>query len=278
MNKIDQYFDNYNRIFQLDFERVRQSYSDSDVKGANNEQILADFLEKHLQSGQSIITGAQIIDSQGNASKETDVCINNIYQPFASSPGHLVIAEGIDCVIQVKALLDKQELNRAFSNCQSVKRLQRQRHPCHDKVLAFPDDIPSLVDCIPYIVFAFQTTAVRPETVHKWIVNLGTQYNFDVQPDAIYILNFESSKTGKMLFSFFKHLHGKKGVGALYDDQMRKYAEGWTRIDTTQNRTLIEMMRFLAGLPKIERGIPPLNHYFSDLLEVENMIEESVVS
>jgi hypothetical protein len=98
---------------------------DSDVKGAGNEQIVAELIQNNM-AHKAIVTNCSIIDARDRRSSEVDVAICNEYQPFLSRrQAEILLVEGVDAVVQVKARLDGREIKRIVRNCQSVKRLER---------------------------------------------------------------------------------------------------------------------------------------------------------
>jgi hypothetical protein len=59
---------------------------------------------------------SQIIDSDCLRSDEVDVCVCNYDQFLIQPEGGLLISEGVDFVVQVKAMVTDDELDRALKN------------------------------------------------------------------------------------------------------------------------------------------------------------------
>src|SRR5215204_2174581 len=122
MGHFTNYLQAYGPELQERFAKIRRGMSDSDVKGGQNERIVAEFLEETVPAD-FVARSVQIIDSYDRRSHEVDVAVCNRYQIFRESGGGLLIAEGVDFTSQVKAVLTTAELERAFKNCATVKAL-----------------------------------------------------------------------------------------------------------------------------------------------------------
>lgn len=244
MDVITDYFASQERSLSESFARIRKTHSDSDVKGGANEGTVTEFLRRHI-SAASIISNVQIIDSNGSASGEIDVCVCNADQPFAPQPGQIVIAEGVDFVVQVKATLTTKEIERLVKNCESVKQLIRKSNS-HDTVLVAEADIPYYADRIPYFVFAFESELsfdTASESLHAEL----SKISFELQPDAVFVLGrgvFLNFRDGKG-FTWLKEGESLTGLFALQTD-----------------RILTEFITYiLRVVPRFIRHQSPLLHY-----------------
>ncbi|MDI1463374.1 hypothetical protein QEZ54_20545 [Catellatospora sp. KI3] len=172
---------------ELAFSYLRNAASDSDVKGGGNEQMIAELLRKSFR-GHHIVTNTQVIDSHDMQSAEIDVAVCNAYQPFEPDPHQpLLIVEGVDAVIQVKAKLDKREIERTFKNAASVKQLRR-RFVDQDTVRVDAlGDAEHFVMRVPYFCFAF--SSLEDRTVHDHIIEAAKDVPSELQPDAFFILD-----------------------------------------------------------------------------------------
>jgi hypothetical protein len=245
-NVIRDYFVSQQRRLKEDFDRIRASLSDSDVKGSANEQTIVEFLNKHI-SAHFITSNVQIIDSYGKSSDEVDVCVCNVDQPFGASPGQLVIVEGVDFVVQVKARLTSTELERIVRNAQRVKQLKRMAAE-NDSVHSNIDDVPYYVDRIPYFVLAY-TSELTLEKTHEKLTALLSAVPLELQPDAIFvldrgaILNMREGK-GKAWKA-----GGKPIIGLC--------------VAHSGEQTLFEFMYYMyLVVPRFYRVVNPLAHYF----------------
>jgi len=253
MANIESYLESQERRLREEFNSIRANYRDSDTKGSANEDVVAEFLQKHV-SARYVVTNVEIIDSYGEASSEVDVCACNTDQPFDKSPGQIVIAEGVDFVIQVKASLTSGEIDRIISNCDSAKKLRRKASD-KDFTYAKMEDIPYFVDRIPYIVLAF-SSQLKLDSVQRKFSEKLSNVSLERQPDAIFILN-----RGAIL-------NFREGKGKVWRSNGRPIS-GLTAA-YTGDRTLFEFLRYIyTYAPRFHRMMSPLVHYFPDRLDYQ---------
>jgi hypothetical protein len=259
MNKIEDYFASYEKDLLESFKRIRTVNSDSSVKGGANEKVISLFLKNHFPSNFNV-TNVQVIDAKGNASDEIDVCVCNKYQPFQNNIGGLVIAEGVDFVVQVKAILTDSEIDRIIKNAKSLKNVIRTNSD-GDQIYKGQDSVPHYIDRIPYFVIAFDSQ-LSFETVHDRIINKLSATDMTEQPDGIFILNKAS---------YYNNRNFQK-AGLITDGSPIK---GWVGVET-KDSTLLEFMRALNIIvPKIFRIINPLCHYFPQYIKDGKMVIEN---
>src|SRR6266498_2107400 len=167
MRPIHTYLEHQERKLLLDYEGIRKTHKDPDVKGTVNEGIVAEFLTKHM-AGRGIAKNSEIIDSYGDRSDECDVCVCNEDQPFHATSGDVLIAEGVDCVIQVKGCLTGTEIDRTIKNCRSVKQLRRRARE-GELTHTHKDDIKYHLERIPYFVLALSSrVSLETATLRYW--------------------------------------------------------------------------------------------------------------
>jgi hypothetical protein len=185
---IDEYLQRSGRILREEFDRIRSAHQDSDVKGAANEGVVADFLAEAFHS-REVVTNSSVIDRDERRSKEIDVALCNDYQPFMTRQRRteLLIVEGVDAVVQVKARLTRKELARVVDNCRSVKSLRRTAWE-GEQVFASMHDIPAFVLRIPYFCFCFGSALSAP-TVRQHLIEAFADVPSEEQPDGIFVLN-----------------------------------------------------------------------------------------
>ena len=252
MSSIEKYLKLQEKVMKENFEHIRRSYNDSDVKGSANEHVVTDFLKKYI-SCHFIANNSEIVDSYGNKSDEIDVCVCNRDQPASTESGGILIAEGIDFVVQVKAKLTKGEINRAVKNCKSVKMLKRRKNQ-KDIFAAMDADIPYFVERIPYFVFAFSGGA-KFETVCINIYDAIADLDYVFQPDAFFILDE----------GFIINCRDGKGAGI---DMYGKPVEGLFAYSTNQN--LSDFMKYIHLIvPRFYRVIDPLLYYIRDEIKLK---------
>ncbi len=111
-----------------DFEKSRKALNHSGLKGAANEQIVKDFLRQYLPRTLDISSGT-IVDSNGGVSRQLDIIIHDSAKTpifYQSENVRVIPVECVYAVIEVKAYLDKSELEKAFDNMKSVKKLEKK--------------------------------------------------------------------------------------------------------------------------------------------------------
>lgn len=250
-SKVDKYLIKQSNILNASIEDIKESLSDSDVKGGKNENILYQFLLNNYHA-HDIKTNSEIIDSFGNYSSEVDIVISNEYQPFKSHP---LIAEGVDIVIQVKGTITTSEISRIISNCKSVKKLTRRFHDTDRYVISDFTDYEAYITRIPYVVFAFSSQVTIEYLTKKFCEKQedGIQ-DSNLFPDAIFILD------RGMLINFrinFNHPF----------QPIDKKTHGFAGFPT-RKRTLLEFIRFLhTSVSRHYKYYHPLNYYFEDYEE-----------
>jgi hypothetical protein len=243
---IEEYFSYQAKKLHGDFERIRSIRNDSDVKGNDNEDIVELFLKENV-TAESYVQNVEIIDSTGKHSDEVDICACNRDQPFSSESGQLVIAEGVDFVVQVKAALTAEEIRRSIKNCRSVKSLIRKSNVA-DITIAHENDIDYFVNRIPYIIFAF-SSQVSMDTIHRNIIKFTDSVPLHLQPDALFVLDLGGV------------INFREGKGMAWTSQ-KKPMFGYCAVHSGE-RTLLELVRYITTfVPRFNRLVSPLIHYF----------------
>ncbi|MGB5732933.1 MAG: DUF6602 domain-containing protein [Thiohalocapsa sp.] len=124
---IEEVFKEVSAQMRSDFERSRSALSHPGLKGSSNEEIVKSFLRQYLPKNLEISTGLAV-DSKGRVSRQLDIIVHDAAKTpifFQSSETRVIPAECIYAVIEVKASLDKVELEKSFQNMQSVKNLEK---------------------------------------------------------------------------------------------------------------------------------------------------------
>jgi len=246
MNHFTEHLAQYSKELNLKFEGIRKKYTDSDVKGAENEKALQEFIKEHYPAW-SVRLGCQVISFSNEISDELDVTVCNKHQAFAGEESSLLIAEGVDFVIQSKAVLNDKEIKRAIKNCKKLKNVRRASNK-DDIVRVPPGSNSRNVPHIPYIIFAF-SSQLKEETVLDKLVKELKKIPYELQPDALYILD-----RGK---SFINLQDGKSN----FLSRNGKSVKGWGLVDTGE-QTLSEMLRFVATqIPTFMKWNNPLISY-----------------
>lgn len=238
----------YAKVLNAEFQSTRDATTDSDVKGGANEKLVADFISglfKHW----SVFPNCQIINSKENKSDECDICVCNQHQYFAHPNSRVVVAEGVDFVVQVKAQLDDDELDRAIKNCVSVKSCVRHTN-LNDKVRYRGVLTPEVYEKIPYIVFAFSSKLKIKTLTERLKYKCRELDNERDQVDAVFVLD-----RGISIFN------GAIGLGVPWFADGKKIND-FVALDTGES-TLFEFIRFcIDGVPKVEWFESPSSQYF----------------
>jgi hypothetical protein len=183
---LEEYWNRNAAELRARFEKTRAAHTDSDVKGSANEGILADFLRENTGATR-VALNSQVIDADGRRSDEVDVVVLNENQPlWTGDHGQLLIAEGVDAVYQVKALLTVAELKRAIKNGRSVKQLFRPLG-AGSLASATESDGPRFIDHIPFFVFAYESK-VGPERAIEILTEEFKDSPWEAQLDGVFIL------------------------------------------------------------------------------------------
>jgi len=123
-------FDEVSSQMKSDFVKAQKSLSHAGLKGEANEETVRDFLKQYLPKTLDITTG-MLVDSDGNQSRHLDIIIcDSAKTPifFQSGETRVIPIECAYAVIEVKAFLDKKELEISYKNMLSVKSLIKKAY------------------------------------------------------------------------------------------------------------------------------------------------------
>ena len=110
-----------------DFEHARTALTHPGMKGSAFEQAFRDFLRKYLPKKLDISQGI-LVDASGATSKQLDVIISDALGTpifYESGETRVTPTEMAYAVIEVKAKLDKGELDRCLQNMMSIRKLSK---------------------------------------------------------------------------------------------------------------------------------------------------------
>ncbi len=244
MTKFEEYLERYATVLAHTFEATRLTLTDSTVKGGENERIVAEFLENHL-SVRQVRRNVQVVDSADRCCDEIDVCLCNEYRAFGSNVA-LLIAEGVDAVVQVKARLNGHELTRAFKNCGRLKALRRK---CgKGDYVVCPTGMPDeTLNQIPYVIFAFQQELAQ-DTLLERLKSREGDVGPDQMPDAVFSLDRGIS-----------YVNCREGIDWPH---VGSALTGWVA-EASEGLTLLRFLLFLnTRFPRFLRVNMPLVEYF----------------
>lgn len=123
-------FDEVSDQMKSDFMKAQKSLSHAGLKGDANEETVRKFLRQYLPKTLDITTG-MLVDSDGNQSRQLDIIICDSSKTpifFQSGETRVIPIECAYAVIEVKAFLDKTELEKSFENMLSVKSLTKKAY------------------------------------------------------------------------------------------------------------------------------------------------------
>ena len=123
-------FDEVSDQMKSDFTKAQKSLSHAGLKGTANEKTVREFLRQYLPKTLDVTTG-MIVDSEGNQSRQLDIIICDSSKTpifFQSGETRVIPIECTYAVVEVKAFLDKPELEKSFNNMLSVKTLTKKAY------------------------------------------------------------------------------------------------------------------------------------------------------
>lgn len=249
MSRFEEHLTRYGPRLLAEFQDIRARLSDSDVKGGQNEEAVREFLRRH--SPNNYIAGsAQILDSTDQVSDEVDAAVCNEYQIFREAKDGILIAEGVDFVVQAKALLNSAELRRVYKNAASVKKLTRT-FSAGDSAYAEVHIGAQLRERIPYLCFCF-TSELAERTLFDKLNEESDRANPGEAPDALFVLD-----------RGITYINHGDGTVLGQKDAQGKVLVRWSMM-LTGERTLVEFLRYAYGfVPRFVRFQPPIVRYFT---------------
>jgi hypothetical protein len=127
---LENIFDEVSKQMQSNFEKSRQALQHSGLKGSANEKIVREFLRNYLPRHLDVSSGTAV-DSHGGISKQLDIIIHDASRTpifYSDESSRVVLVECVYAAVEVKACLDKSEIQNAFENMQSIKRLKKEAY------------------------------------------------------------------------------------------------------------------------------------------------------
>lgn len=184
-------------ILKAEGRQIAEEFKLASEQGEGTPQEVADFREHAVQSfvgrflpQSHIVSKGKVTDLDGNQSDSIDCLVLNPAHPNlvdSQDKFRIIFADGCDAAIEVKPnLARRDEVHRAISQCQSVKRTQRSR-----SALLLPSRRPSHIVAhsryIPFYVFAVK--AFNPDAIYKELADYYSQNKTAVedQIDAVFV-------------------------------------------------------------------------------------------
>jgi hypothetical protein len=123
-------FDEVSKQMKSDLVKAQKSLSHAGLKGGANEEAVRRFLRQYLPRTMDITTGL-LVDSQGGQSRQLDIILSDSAKTpilYESGETRVIPVECAYAVVEVKAFLDKTELEKAYQNMRSVKSLVKKAY------------------------------------------------------------------------------------------------------------------------------------------------------
>jgi hypothetical protein len=144
--------------------------------GLHHEEIVREAVRPLLSRRFSLRTGFAFLGS-GTVSSQGDILVvdESDPAPYFFQMGDLVVVHprALAGVIEVKTELSKQTFLQAICNQYSFKQVARAAYPGRN---------------LPTLVFAFDSAALEPDTLHHWYEAVKVPNQLDSYPQVIYSL------------------------------------------------------------------------------------------
>jgi len=185
-------FDEISAQMLSDFEKSRQALSHAGLKGDANEEIVRSFLRQYLPNNLEISSGI-VVDSNGNKSRQLDIILHDSAKTpvfYQNTSTRVIPIECVYAVIEVKAFLDKNELEKCFENMKSLKTLEKKAFFESNSVIVKSKSLygkqwqhwP-----VQHFVFAFDSPSIQ--SVYTNFMPLNMLLPVHKRIDSIFILN-----------------------------------------------------------------------------------------
>lgn len=253
-----------------DFEHVRDTVSHSGEKGSETEDKVREFLNGHLPKRFHATKGF-VIDVDNQMSGHQDVIIyDQQSSPVYKYDGanQIVSADAVAAIIEVKAVLNKSQLEEAFAKIEEVKRLGKR--PISEMDQKATESTLTTTGTLG-VILAFGTDITLTKLAEH-CVELNEKYETAHRPDMIVVLDVG-------VINYTVQFAGSRNIGDLAvaaDDEFvipPCYVFLVAREDGafSLNRFFTHLLSHLALYPR-RPSIPP----FSVLLEGTSSVVHSL--
>jgi hypothetical protein len=244
-----------------DFEHIRETISHSGEKGGETEDKVREFLNGHMPKRFHATKGF-VIDTDNQMSDHQDVIIYDeqssaVYKYEGAN--QIVSADAVAAIMEVKAVLNKSQLEEAFAKIEEVKRLKK--HPISEMDQKATASTLTTTGTLG-IILGFGSD-IGLEKLAEHCVELNEKYETAHRPDIIVVLDVG-------VINYTAQFVGARNMGDLAvaaDDEFvipPCYVQLVAREDGafSLNRLFTHLLSHLALYPR-RPSIPP----FSVLLE-----------
>jgi hypothetical protein len=243
-----------------DFEHIRETISHSGEKGGETEDRVREFLNGHIPKRFHATKGF-VIDTDNQMSDHQDVIIYDeqssaVYKYDGAN--QIVSADAVAAIMEVKAVLNKSQLEGAFAKIEEVKRLKKR--PISEMDQKATASTLTTTGTLG-IILGFGSD-ISLEKLAEHCVELNEKYETAHRPDIIVVLDVG-------VINYTAQFVGARNMGdlAVADDEFvipPCYVHLVAREDGafSLNRLFTHLLSHLALYPR-RPSIPP----FSVLLE-----------
>ena len=263
-----------NELLRIETDEIQNAFSKASIEGRGTPQEVADrregfvksILEKYFPFPNRIAKG-NIIDSYGNESPSFDIVMLNSIHPNTiskeSERHSVILADGVDFVVDVKGNLMNDELTRSLNQIIKLKQVKR----VYDfKMYSKPSDKGlNTLKTIPVILYAASTYNDASDLVEKIVEHYVTNnIQRNDQFDCIII-------------------NGKYAIFNQYDFCYSSGKEIDRHIGVFNYENSLEfLMKYISDLPKatpdlIESVISRYLKWNNDLYETYEELNEKLV-
>jgi hypothetical protein len=169
-------------IFEQAAKKLRQEFEElttlhhSGLKGGEAERLIHNFLRNHIPR-RFDVTGGLILDPNDQVSRQTDVIIYDALNCPAyrtSDTAAIIPSDNVAAVVEVKSVLNKDEMRDAFEKAAVIKGLAKTT----------PPKAPMLITCRSLcFLFAFEsplTLDKLAEHYHAFVCEFGVGRHIDM--------------------------------------------------------------------------------------------------
>lgn len=159
---IAEIFDEVAKQMRSDFEKARKAVRQPELKGASFEETFRTFLREYLPRSLDVSTGV-LVDAHGGVSRQLDIIISDSAKTpifYRSGDIRVIPVECAYAVIEVKAYLDANELDRVFQNMESVRNLRKTAYVKPAGAIIYSDNLYGReweIWPINYYIFAYDS-------------------------------------------------------------------------------------------------------------------------
>lgn len=167
-------------VFSQEGRRLGEDFDRASSLGRGSPQEVADHREgvfrqlvgRFFPAPHHVVKG-QVLGADGSRSASVDCVVLNPAHPHlvdADGKFSLILADAVDFVVEVKGRLDRAELSRLLTQCQSVRRVVRSQ-----TAIALPGHHPELVEPsrrIPFFAYIHEmsmTPEDMAEAIRRWV-------------------------------------------------------------------------------------------------------------